>query len=97
MPLTVPTANIAPTATKNVTAAFNLNSQDTVPTNAVRPRPTATTYNTSTSVDAYDSLGGTQKVSVYFAKNSTGSWNAYAGYGDPVSRSATAPSRRPTA
>ena len=44
-------------------------------------------------IDMYDSLGGTQKVSVYFVKNSTGSWNAYAGYGDPVQPvPATAPS-----
>lgn len=92
VPLTVPTSNIAPAATKNVTAAFNLNSQDTVPTNAFSVSD-ATSYNASTSVDTYDSLGGTQKVSVYFVKNSTGSWNAYAGYGDPVQPvPATAPS-----
>ena len=92
VPLTVPTSNIAPAATKNVTAAFNLNSQDTVPANAFSVSD-ATSYNASTSVDTYDSLGGTQKVSVYFVKNSTGSWNAYAGYGDPVQPvPATAPS-----
>ncbi|MFM0324993.1 flagellar hook protein FlgE [Caballeronia glebae] len=85
VPLTVPTSNIAPTATKNITAAFNLNSQDTAPTRAFDPTD-STTFNQSTSVDVYDSLGGTQKVSVYFAKDSaTNTWQGYATYGDPVS------------
>ncbi|WP_244814898.1 flagellar hook protein FlgE [Caballeronia sp. Lep1P3] len=85
VPLTVPTANIAPTATKTITAAFNLNSQDDdKPVSSFDPT-NGNTYNASTSVDVYDSLGGTQKVSVYFTKSDTGSWEAFAGYGDPVS------------
>ncbi|KXU95718.1 flagellar biosynthesis protein FlgE [Caballeronia megalochromosomata] len=84
VPLTVPTSNVAPTATKNITAAFNLNSQDTAPTGTFSPTD-STTFNQSTSVDVYDSLGGTQKVSVYFAKNTAAnSWQAYATYGDPA-------------
>ena len=86
VPLSVPTSNIKPTATQNITAAFNLNSQDTAPTGTFSPTD-STTFNESTSVDVYDSLGGTQKVSVYFAKSgtATNSWQAYATYGDPVS------------
>jgi flagellar hook protein FlgE len=83
VPLSVPTANIAPVATKGVTLAFNLNSQDSVIGKPFDPND-STTYNTSTSIDTFDSLGGTQKVSVYFIKTATGSWDAYAGYGDPV-------------
>ncbi|WP_321796693.1 flagellar hook protein FlgE [Caballeronia sp. J97] len=84
VPLTVPTSNVAPTATKNITAAFNLNSQDTAPTGTFDPTD-STTFNHSTSVDVYDSLGGTQKVSVYFAKSATANtWQAYATYGDPA-------------
>jgi flagellar hook protein FlgE len=87
VPLTVPTSNVAPVATKNITASFNLNSQDTAPTGTFNPTD-STTFNESTSVDVYDSLGGTQKVSVYFAKSSTDAnqWEAYATYGDPVSQ-----------
>ncbi|WP_250452611.1 flagellar hook protein FlgE [Caballeronia sp. ATUFL_M2_KS44] len=86
VPLTVPTANIAPSATKTITAAFNLNSQDAdKPVSGFDPT-NGNTYNASTSVDVYDSLGGTQKVSVYFTKTDTGTWEAYAGYGDPVSQ-----------
>ncbi|CCD40522.1 Flagellar hook protein FlgE [Candidatus Paraburkholderia kirkii UZHbot1] len=83
VPLTVPTANIAPIATKKITAAFNLNSQDANQTQTFDPT-NGNTYNTSTSVDVYDTLGGTQKVSVYFQKTTTGQWEAFAGYGDPV-------------
>ena len=86
VPLTVPTANIAPTATKTITAAFNLNSQDDVKAAADFDPTNGNTYNASTSVDAYDSLGGTQKVSVYFTKSSTNTWEAFAGYGDPVTQ-----------
>lgn len=87
VPLSVPTANIAPTATKTITASFNLNSQDAVKDKAAFDPTNGNTYNASTSVDAYDSLGGTQKVSVYFTKSATGSWEAFAGYGDPVTQS----------
>ncbi|GAB5098750.1 flagellar hook protein FlgE [Caballeronia sp. LP006] len=86
VPLSVPTANIAPTATKTITASFNLNSQDAVKDKAAFDPTNGNTYNASTSVDAYDSLGGTQKVSVYFTKSATGSWEAFAGYGDPVTQ-----------
>ncbi|WP_250532605.1 flagellar hook protein FlgE [Caballeronia sp. AZ10_KS36] len=86
VPLTVPTANIAPTATKTITAAFNLNSQDTDHAASSFDPTNGNTYNASTSVDVYDTLGGTQKVSVYFTKTGTGSWEAFAGYGDPVSQ-----------
>jgi flagellar hook protein FlgE len=51
----------------------------------VAPNPTAfnqnasTTYNYSTSTTAYDSLGGSQTVNMYFAKTGSGTWNVYAG------------------
>ncbi|MGF6296560.1 flagellar hook protein FlgE [Paraburkholderia youngii] len=169
VPLTVPTANIAPQATTSITAGLNLNAQDNIMlgapivtpgagnsagltttgatiTNAaagsntdnytinftspttytvsvnggpasaaqtytagtaitlgngesitfsgtpatndsytVAPNPTAfnqnssTTYNYSTSTTAYDSLGGSQTVNMYFAKTGSGTWNVYAG------------------
>jgi flagellar hook protein FlgE len=85
VPLTVPTANISPTATKKITAQFNLNAQDTNQTLNFDPA-NGNTYNASTSVDVYDTLGGTQKVSVYFQKSTTGQWEAWAGYGDPVTQ-----------
>jgi flagellar hook protein FlgE len=89
VPLSVPTSNVQPTATQNITAAFNLNSQDSNKTVADFDPTDGTTYNASTSVDVYDSLGGTQKVSLYFTKTDTGSWEAYAGYGSPATKANT--------
>jgi flagellar hook protein FlgE len=79
VPIQVPTTNKAPEPTQNITAQLNLNSQDALP--VVKPfSPTnSQTYNYSTSIQTYDSLGGTQQVNMYFAKNAAGSWDVYAG------------------
>lgn len=51
----------------------------------VTPNPTtfsqnsSSTYNYSTSFQAYDSLGGSQTVNMYFAKTASGAWDVYAG------------------
>ncbi|RQZ15718.1 flagellar hook protein FlgE [Burkholderia sp. Bp9031] len=77
--LQAPTTNIAPTPTTRITGQFNLNSQDTVPTKTPFDPTDTTTYNYSTSVQVYDSLGGSQAVNMYFVKSATGTWEAYAG------------------
>ncbi len=78
VPLVVPNSNLPPSATKNVSFAFNLNSQATVPT-ATPFNPTdSTTYSATSSIKVNDSLGGTHDVNVYFVKQATGSWEAYA-------------------
>ncbi|NML32062.1 flagellar hook-basal body complex protein [Paraburkholderia antibiotica] len=59
-----PAANDSYSVTQNPTA-FNQNS--------------STTYNYSTSTTAYDTLGGSQTVNMYFAKTASGTWNVYAG------------------
>ncbi|KAB0634479.1 flagellar hook protein FlgE [Burkholderia latens] len=79
VPLQAPTTNIAPTATTKITAQFNLNSQDTVPTKTPFNATDTTTYNYSTSIQVYDSLGGSQPVNMYFVKSAAGTWEAYAG------------------
>ncbi len=51
----------------------------------VAPNPIAfnaadpSTYNYSTTIQTYDSLGGTQQVNMYFAKSAAGTWDVYAG------------------
>jgi len=51
----------------------------------VAPTPIAfnanssTTYNYSQSVQAYDSLGGSQTVNMYFQKTAANTWNVFAG------------------
>ncbi|CAE6714175.1 Flagellar hook protein FlgE [Paraburkholderia nemoris] len=81
-PITISSADLPPTATKTISAAFNLNSQDPVPTNAFNPSdPTSYSYNQPMPI--YDSLGGSQSITVYFVKNSTGSYNVYGTSGNP--------------
>ncbi|AJY27873.1 flagellar hook-basal body family protein [Burkholderia thailandensis 34] len=79
VPLQAPTNNIAPTATTKISGQFNLNSQDTVPTNTPFNYTDSTTYNFQTAVQVYDSLGGSQQVNMYFVKSAAGTWEAYAG------------------
>ncbi|POR49843.1 flagellar hook protein FlgE [Paraburkholderia eburnea] len=79
VPLQVPTTNIAPVATSNITAQVNLNAQATAPTSTTFDPTDSNSYNYSTSITAYDSLGGTQQVNMYFVQNATGSAEVYAG------------------
>ena len=81
VPMQAPTTNLAPTATTKITGQFNLNSQDKVPAKAPFSATDSTTYNYSTSIQVYDSLGGAQQVDMYFVKSAApaGTWQAYAG------------------
>ena len=90
VPIQVPTTNIAPVATQNITAQLNLNAQSTTPTATPFDATNSNTYNYSTSITAYDSLGGTQQVNMYFVKGGTDAsgnqeWNVYAGTAGNVS------------
>ncbi len=71
VPLQVPTTNIAPVATTSVTAQLNLNAQASTPTDTTFSASDSASYNYSTSITAYDSLGGTQQVNMYFVKGGT--------------------------
>ena len=91
VPLQVPTTNIAPVATKNITAQLNLNAQATTPTTTPFSETDSTSYTYSTSVTAYDTLGGAQTVNMYFAKDATsGQWDVYAGQAGSVTQIGTA-------
>ncbi|KVD28522.1 flagellar hook protein FlgE [Burkholderia ubonensis] len=80
VPLQAPTANLAPTATTKITGQFNLNSQDAVPATTPFSATDSTSYNYSTSIQVYDTLGGAQQVDMYFVKSATaGQWEVYAG------------------
>ena len=78
VPLVVPNSNLPPSATKNVSFAFSLNSQAAVPTQTPFDPTNANTYNATSQINVNDSLGGTHAVNVFFVKQSTGSWEAYA-------------------
>src|SRR5471032_609693 len=78
VPLVVPNSNLPPSATKNVSFAFNLNSQAAVPTQTPFDPTNANTYSATSQINVNDSLGGTHAVNVYFVKQATGQWEAYA-------------------
>ncbi|HDR9057808.1 flagellar hook protein FlgE [Burkholderia vietnamiensis] len=79
VPLQAPTSNIAPTPTTKIVGQFNLNSQDVVPTKTPFDATDSATYNYSTAIQVYDSLGGSQAVNMYFVKSAAGAWETYAG------------------
>ncbi|WP_116137427.1 flagellar hook protein FlgE [Trinickia diaoshuihuensis] len=79
VPIQVPTTNIAPIATQNITAQLNLNSQDAVPTVTPFVATNSQTFNYSTSIQTYDSLGGSQQVNMYFVKTAANNWDVYSG------------------
>ncbi|OGS90162.1 MAG: flagellar hook protein FlgE [Gallionellales bacterium GWA2_59_43] len=84
-PLQFSTADLTPVMSSNVTAGVNLDSREKLPVNAVFSPVDATSYNKSTSMSVYDSLGGTHVATLYFQRQpdaavppaATNSWNVY--------------------
>lgn len=79
--LKIDTSNIPATQTTGVKTKLNLDSRQILPTttpfNAVDPN----SYNNSTGVTVYDSLGNTYNVQTYYVKNAPGTtstdWDVY--------------------
>ncbi|NDU85646.1 MAG: flagellar hook protein FlgE [Ferrovum sp.] len=87
-PLQIPTANLAPIATSTATIGLNLNSSSTVPTTTPFNPTDPTSFNNSTSMTVYDSLGNSHVATLYFSLASptpaavttaggTAAWNTY--------------------
>jgi len=76
--LQLPTQPSPPQATGNVYAALNLDAQqDALPaTPEFRPDDPAT-YNHSTSIVTYDSLGNSHTATMYFRKTADNQWDGY--------------------
>ncbi|OWW19987.1 flagellar hook protein FlgE [Noviherbaspirillum denitrificans] len=74
--LRISTADLAPKETVEVEALLNLDSRATVPGafNATDP----TTFNNSTSVTVFDSLGNSHVVQLYFRKTAANAWDVHA-------------------
>lgn len=70
------TADVPPKVTSTVDMGLNLDSQDTVPTTAFAASD-PTSYNYSTSVTIYDSLGNDHIMSLYFVKTGGGTWDVH--------------------
>jgi len=78
VPLQLSQAPVQPKATTGVNVVLNLDSTSSVPPTSPFSAANSNTYNSSTSVTAYDSLGNAQTLSLYFVKTAANSWNVYA-------------------
>lgn len=72
--LRIETASQAPKASSTIKQTVNLNSTQTTPTTTPFNPSDPTSYNSSTSVNIYDSQGNAHVLSQYFVKGANNSW-----------------------
>ena len=75
-PLQLNTSILPPQASTSVAVEVNLDAGETVPAGAFDPTD-PTTFNTSTSLTVFDSLGAEHLATVYFVKTGTNAWNTH--------------------
>jgi flagellar hook protein FlgE len=80
--LQIPTGDSAPSATTTAALVYNLPAGSKVPATAPFSPTTASSYNQSTSLTEYDSLGAAHTASLYFVSTGVNAggqstWNAY--------------------
>jgi flagellar hook protein FlgE len=76
--LTISNADLTPNATTTGTLGLNMDSRDAVPAAAFNYTD-PTTYNSSTAMTVYDSLGNSHILSLYFRKTAANTWQVYTG------------------
>ena len=75
----IPPGDIAPRATTSATAVLNIDSRSAQPANAPFDPSDPGSFNNSTSLSVYDSLGNPHIVSYYFVKTALpNQWDMYA-------------------
>ncbi len=72
--LQIRTASQDPRPTSSIEQVYNLNSTNTVPVNAPFRADDPTTYNSSTSLNIYDSQGNAHVFTQYFVKTGPNNW-----------------------
>lgn len=75
--LQIPTNESAPSATTSGTVVWNLPANATPPADPAFSATDPNSYNQSTSVTVYDSLGAAHTASFYFVNTGGGTWNVY--------------------
>ncbi len=75
--LQISTADLMPSPTVNITAGLNLDSRSAVPAVAPFDPANSLTFNNSTSMTVYDSLGSSHVASLYFANTAPNTWDAW--------------------
>lgn len=76
--LQVSSNDLTPKASAKVDAVFNLDSSSATLSAAAFNLADPTTYNNSTSVAVYDSLGNSHTFSMYFVKTAANTWKTFA-------------------
>jgi len=76
------TGRLDPSATSQVTITANLDSTETAP-GVNFDRTDSSTYNHSTSLTTYDSLGNAIVQTMYYQKSAANTWNMYSYLTDP--------------
>jgi flagellar hook protein FlgE len=76
-PLEIDTADLQPVQTTEVEIGLNLDSRDTALSAAAFDVSDPSTYNSSTSVTLYDSLGNDHILTMYFVKTAGGTWSVF--------------------
>lgn len=74
--LQLDSSDLPPTPTSNVAASVNLDAAETVPVGAFNVND-PTTFNHSTSLTIYDSLGASHLVNTYYRKTGANAWDTY--------------------
>lgn len=97
VPLKIDTSNIPATATTSVQSQLNLDSRMTVPTVTPFDIKNSDSYNSTTGVTMYDSLGNAYNVQTYYVKKATSTtagntdWDVYMSIDDEVVNAGTPP------
>ncbi|CAG9932631.1 flagellar hook protein FlgE [Candidatus Nitrotoga arctica] len=78
VPLQVSTQSLTPLPSSTSSVGVNLDSRMSVPTTAVFSATDSTSYNSSTALTLYDSLGNSHIATTYFVKNATvNTWDVH--------------------
>ena len=77
VPINIDTADIQPLATTAITGTVNFDSRKTPPTTAPFDPTDPDTYNDSTALTVYDSLGNAHTVQSYYVKTAANTWDTY--------------------
>jgi len=75
--LQLDTSNIAPNATDEINVNLNLDASATVPTVTTFDVNDARSFNSSTSLTVFDSLGTEHLASLYYVKTSENNWDTF--------------------
>lgn len=75
--LQVPSGDSQPSATTQASMVFNLPANSSAPADTPFSPTDSNSYNQSTSLTVYDSLGAAHTASFYFVSAGSGSWDAY--------------------